>query len=104
MARARSLAEFQKSFSDEESCAAFLFKRRWPDGFVCPGCGKRRAVGLKSRPRLHECLDCGRQTSSPGLAPRIWVTVNGFTLDFCEGAYGDVVRKGISATPRGDQP
>ncbi len=63
MARARSLAEFEKSFSDEERCAAFLFKRRWPDGFVCPGCGKRRAVGLKSRPRLHECLDCGRQTS-----------------------------------------
>ena len=63
MARARSLAEFKKSFSDEESCAAFLFKQRWPDGFVCPGCGKRRMVGLKSRPRLHECLDCGRQTS-----------------------------------------
>src|SRR3984893_12273947 len=63
MARARSLAEFQKSFPDDESCAAFLFKQRWPDGFVCPGCGERRAVGLKSRPRLHECLDCGRQTS-----------------------------------------
>jgi hypothetical protein len=58
MARARSLAEFQKSFPDEESCAAFLIK-----GFVCPGCGKWSAVGLKSRPRLHECLDCGRQTS-----------------------------------------
>ena len=42
---------------------AALAKWRWPDGFVCPGCGKRRAVGLKSRPRLHECLDCGRQTS-----------------------------------------
>ena len=63
MAKARSLAEFQKSFPDEESCAAFLIKRRWPDGFACPGCGKYRAVGLKSRPRLHECLDCGRQTS-----------------------------------------
>ena len=63
MARARSLAEFQKSFPDDESCAAFLFNRRWPDGFVCPGCGKRNAVGLKSRPRLYECLDCGRQTS-----------------------------------------
>jgi transposase-like protein len=63
MARARSLAEFQKSFPDEESCAAFLFRQRWPDGLVCPGCGKRRVVGLKSRPRLHECLDCGRQTS-----------------------------------------
>src|ERR1700760_1222921 len=63
MARARSLAEFKKSFPDEESCAAFLFKQRWPDGFVCPGCGKRRVVGLKAGPRLHECLDCGRQTS-----------------------------------------
>src|SRR6204780_2319440 len=63
MARARALAEFQKSFPDDESCAAFLFKQRWPVGFVCPGCGERRVVGLKSRPRLHECLDCGRQTS-----------------------------------------
>jgi hypothetical protein len=63
MARARSLAEFQSSFSDEESCAAFLFQRRWPDGFICPVCGKRRAVSLKARARLYECLDCGRQTS-----------------------------------------
>ena len=63
MARARSLSEFQKAFSDEASCVAFLFKRRWPDGFVCPGCSERRAAVLKSRPRLYECLDCGRQTS-----------------------------------------
>ncbi len=63
MARARSLAEFQKAFPDEASCSAFLFRRRWPDGFVCPGCGKRRAATLKSRPRLYECLECGRQTS-----------------------------------------
>src|ERR1017187_460721 len=63
MARARSLSEFQKAFPDEASCVAFLFKRRWPDGFICPGCGKRRVAALKSRPRLFECLDCGRQTS-----------------------------------------
>ena len=42
MARARSLSEFQKAFSDEASCVAFLFKRRWPDGFICPGCSERR--------------------------------------------------------------
>jgi hypothetical protein len=36
MARARSLAEFLKAFPDEASCSAFLFKRRWPDGFVLP--------------------------------------------------------------------
>ena len=63
MARGRSLAEFQKAFADEASCATFLFKRRWPAGFVCPACGKRRANALKTRPRLFECLDCGRQTS-----------------------------------------
>jgi transposase-like protein len=63
MARGRTLAEFQREFPDDARCAAFLFAQRWPEGFVCPGCGERRAVALKSRPRLYECLDCGRQTS-----------------------------------------
>jgi transposase-like protein len=63
MARARSLTQFQKAFSDEASCAAFLFERRWPDGFICPVCGKRRAALLKSRAHAYECLECGRQTS-----------------------------------------
>src|SRR5271163_324013 len=63
MARGRSLSEFQEAFSDETRCAAFLFKRRWPGGFVCPACSKPRGVALHSRPRLFECLDCGRQTS-----------------------------------------
>ena len=63
MARARSLSEFQTSFPDETSCAAFLFERRWPQGFVCPACGGGRAALLKSRAHTYECLDCGRQTS-----------------------------------------
>jgi len=63
VARARSLNEFQTSFPDETSCAAFLFERRWPQGFVCPACGGTRAALLKSRAHTYECLDCGRQTS-----------------------------------------
>lgn len=63
MAAARSLAQFQKAFADEASCATFMFRRRWSDGFVCPACGNDRFAALKSRPRLYECLDCGRQTS-----------------------------------------
>ena len=35
----------------------------WPGGFACPTCGAPRGVVLNSRPRLFECLDCGRQTS-----------------------------------------
>src|ERR1700685_355395 len=63
MARGRSLAEFQQEFPNDESCATFLFKRRWPESFVCPGCGERRAALLKTRTRFYQCLDCGRQTS-----------------------------------------
>jgi Zn ribbon nucleic-acid-binding protein len=63
MARGHSFPEFQTEFSDEASCTAFLMKRRWPNGFVCPACSKARSVALKSRPRLIECLDCGHQAS-----------------------------------------
>src|SRR3982075_230198 len=64
MARARSLTQFQEAFPDEAACAAFLFERRWPGGFVCPACGSRgHAAALKSRAHTYECLDCGRQTS-----------------------------------------
>src|SRR6202521_4232481 len=63
MARARSLTEFQRAFSDGASGAAFLFERRGPSGFVCPVCGKGRAAALKSRAYTYECSECGRQTS-----------------------------------------
>jgi len=36
VASGRSLSQFQMAFSDEASCVAFMFKRRWPDGYVCP--------------------------------------------------------------------
>ena len=48
MARGRSL-RISQEFPNDESCAAFLIERRWPDGFVCPGCGERRAALLKTR-------------------------------------------------------
>ena len=56
------LAEFQKNFLTRRA-ALVSFGRRWPDGFVCPACGRKRAVALKSRPCRSDCLDCGRQTS-----------------------------------------
>lgn len=33
------LMEFEKEFSTEEQCLAYLLKLRWPNGFVCPRCG-----------------------------------------------------------------
>ena len=57
---------FRRRFLEEARCVAFLFQRRSADSFVCPSCGKRRAVALKSRPRLYQCLDCGRQNLDHG--------------------------------------
>ena len=36
MAKGRSLSQFQETFPDEASCAAFLSERRWPEGFPIP--------------------------------------------------------------------
>ena len=38
-----SLIEFQRHFSDEAARVAYLFATRWPQGFVCPGCGTTKA-------------------------------------------------------------
>ena len=50
-------------FRTKRRARRFCSSRAGPDRFVCPACGKRRAAALKSRPRLYECLDCGKQTS-----------------------------------------
>ena len=59
----RSLIEFQQRFSDEAACAQYLIAMRWPDGFVCPGCGGGKAWRLETKAWTFECAGCGRQTS-----------------------------------------
>src|SRR5260370_32821768 len=59
----KSLIEFQGRFASESACAEYLFERRWPEGFVCPGCGDGRAWLLKTKAFTYECAACGRQTS-----------------------------------------
>jgi len=59
----KSLIEFQGRFATESACSEYLFARRWPEGFVCPGCGDGRAWLLKAKAFTYECAGCGRQTS-----------------------------------------
>ena len=40
-----------------------LSAARWPDGFVCPGCGSGKAWRLETKAWTYECASCGRQTS-----------------------------------------
>jgi transposase-like protein len=55
------LREFQ-SFATEEACQQYLAACRWPDGFVCPHCGNRRAYELVEL-RRWQCTGCRHQVS-----------------------------------------
>jgi hypothetical protein len=58
-----SLLEFQQRFPDERACAGYLIESRWPDGFVCPGCGSVKAWALETKAFTFEGAGCHRQTS-----------------------------------------
>ena len=57
----RTLMELERRFSTEEACRAYLFALRWPEGFVCPRCGGKRAWPMSRS--LWLCGTCRRQTS-----------------------------------------
>ena len=61
--RPGSLPEFEARFPDDEACARWLFGKRWPDGFRCPGCGHAKGWELGRGTLLVECARCRRQTS-----------------------------------------
>lgn len=58
----RSWNEFLDWFGSEEACLSFLERLRWPQGFVCPGCGGTEQPYCSSRARLM-CRECGRQST-----------------------------------------
>jgi hypothetical protein len=36
-----TMVEFFKRFGTERSCREHLYKKRWPEGYECPKCGKK---------------------------------------------------------------
>lgn len=50
-----NLKEFNARFGTEEKCRNYLFKVRWPNGFVCPKCG---VVGEPWRRQTRDILMC----------------------------------------------
>lgn len=69
-----TIEEFTQEFRDDYACAEYLMEKRWPEGFVCPHCGSRKAWRLETRPWLFECagkeadedgvlISCRKQTS-----------------------------------------
>ena len=57
----RTIEEFERRFSSEEACRAYLEALRWPDGFCCPACRGESAAMVRAG--LYQCRNCRRQTS-----------------------------------------
>lgn len=52
---------FQKYFGTENQCREYLFRCRWPRGFVCPRCGSTECCFLSNG--IIQCSDCHYQAS-----------------------------------------
>lgn len=58
-----TLTQFQKTFPDEESCANYLEKLRWPAGFICLKCESASVpYRFKNRQTVLRCRDCHADT------------------------------------------
>jgi len=60
-----TLSEFTKVFPDDTACRVYLEKMRWPDGFVCPYCGRKgEPYRFPTRPTVVlRCRACKKNTS-----------------------------------------
>jgi Transposase zinc-ribbon domain len=56
-----NLVEFEERFSTEEQCRDYLFRLRWPQGFVCQRCEGQKA--WQNCRRHWVCCHCGYQAS-----------------------------------------
>jgi transposase-like protein len=57
----KTVLELESQFPDDEACRNYLFRLRWPEGFICPRC-QGKAFWPASRGRLI-CGACRHQTT-----------------------------------------
>src|SRR3990172_9174289 len=51
----KTIIEFERSFTTEQSCQEYLYRIRWPEGFVYPHCNHRKYWITKGRYRCKRC-------------------------------------------------
>lgn len=57
----KTLDEFEARFSTDEACRDYLFQLRWPVGYSCPRCGRKKAWSVGKV--LFQCVGCNYQMS-----------------------------------------
>lgn len=55
----KTMLEFKKRFNTEQSCQEYLYKMRWPEGFLCSRCGHREYWMMKrGQSQQYRCKGC----------------------------------------------
>lgn len=62
----KDFQEFLLRFKSDEDCWNYIFEVRWPNGFVCPKCGKSSNKYWFTEQKLIHCPSCGHQASITG--------------------------------------
>ena len=57
-----SLKHFNELYGTEDQCRQYLFRYRWPQGFLCPKCGSSKHSLIKTR-ITYQCSNCRYQAS-----------------------------------------
>ena len=58
----KNALEFEQWFATERACRDYLWRIRYPDGFICPRCGCTEA--WPARRGLYRCQQCDYQLSA----------------------------------------
>ena len=58
----KTLAELDRQFVTEQACVQYLYRLRWPEGFICPRCNTTKSW-LTSR-GLCKCARCRYHVSA----------------------------------------
>jgi transposase-like protein len=61
--REMSLLIFQEEFQSEGDCYKWLYKTRWPKGFICPKCYGKEYWLISTKQRLYKCKKCNNRIS-----------------------------------------
>lgn len=55
----KTMLEFKKRFNTEQSCQEYLYKMRWPEGFLCSRCGHREYWMMeRGQSQQYRCKGC----------------------------------------------
>ena len=57
----KTMIEFEKRFTTEDTCQEYLYQMRWPEEFTCPRCGHQKC--WKKQSGLYRCSKCRYQLS-----------------------------------------